>query len=532
MTTVIPKPLSFIQKTGDFVINSNVSVGGEFPWAQSKFIAIALSAGIKLEQKSKGEISFVCDKNFDNEEYSLCVDSNGIKITASTEAGAFYAVQTIRQLADFDIIKNASETKVIACDIKDKPRFVHRSFMLDEGRHFFGKAVVKEILDIMAILKMNIFHWHLTEDQGWRIESKIYPLLTSKGSIRNSTQLNMIGYHVGKEKRENLPYGEGLFYTQEDVKEIVEYAKQLNIDIVPEIDMPGHFVSAISCYPHISCEGKNIDVSNRWGVMDTIGCVGGEEFMPFIKNILDEIIALFPSEYIHIGGDEVPKSKWKVCPKCQAKIKELGLKNENELQGWFNNQVADYVKSHGKKIIGWNEILEASVLSDETVVQWWVGGAKSRGVLDWLNRGNKVIISPAPYLYMDHLYSMKDLKKSYSIDMAKMKLPANLEKYVLGIEAPMWTEYVRNKGKLDFNMYPRIISLAEVNWTSKENRCFADFENRLANFNAILDVKNIEYAPRKYYLCRGFSGILRRMKAKSQWASDGDTEYKDWKNNK
>lgn len=523
MGAIIPKPFNFIQHKGSFAITSKTSVGGDFNRAISKLIEAFGRVGIKLNKNNNAQIVFVQNNVLAAEEYHLTVTGSGIKVAASTEAGAFYAVQTIKQLADTEVAVKSARLSVGCCEIKDKPRFAYRSFMLDECRHFFGKEVVKETLEMMALLKLNIFHWHLTEDQGWRIEIKKYPLLTQKGAIRKSTQL--VPSNTSDELK---PYGEGLYYTQEDIKEIVQYAKGLNINIVPEIDMPGHMVAAISCYPHLSCEGKPVEVAHKWGVMDVIGCVGGDNFLPFVKDVLDEVFALFPYEYIHIGGDEVPKTKWEKCPLCQAKIKEHNLGSENELQGWFNNQIADYAKSKNKKIIGWNEILEASVLSNDTVVQWWHGDLKKKGVLGWLQKGNKVILSPLNYLYADHLYSMKDLKKSYSVDLDTHDIPLELEQNILGIEIPLWTEFVRDIGKMHFNAYPRMVALAEINWTPKSNKDFADFEDRLAQFSKIMEAKGIGYAPRKYYLASGFKGWLRRTKAGADWRADANTEYKSY----
>ena len=534
MISIIPKPLKCKEKNGHFIITNGTTIGGAFSHAIDKLVGYVEKAGVSLKKDNENSnISFVLDEKLSVEEYALNVTEDGIIILASSENGAFYASQTLRQILLLDTLSDVSEISVPCVDIIDKPRFSYRSFMLDVARHFYDKDVIKQYLDMMALHKLNTFHWHLTEDQGWRIEIKKYPLLTEKGAIRSNTQLKLLGYNKNKEEHDNVPYGEGLYFTQDDVREIVEYAKDLHINVVPEIDMPGHLVAAISCYPELSCEGKPIDVCNRWGVMKDIGCVGGDKLLPFIKDILDEVCELFPYEYFHIGGDEVPKDKWKKCPKCQAKIKELGLKNENELQGWFNNEVLEYLKTKGKKLIGWNEILEAgNVLSNETIVQWWIGNAKGRGVYDWMKKGNKIVMSPCNYIYCDHFYSMKDLKKTYSIDLDTMGLDASLEHNVLGIEAPMWTEYVRDVNKLQFNTYPRLQALAEINWTSKANKDFSDFEVRLASLNCILDKYDINYATKDAYLCDGFKGFIRKLKAGKEWLCDSYTEFEKYSRKK
>lgn len=528
MRSIIPKPLITEEKNGQFVFENNIAICGDFEKSQTKLASLLAKCGIATTQKGVGKIVFQKDEKLGNEEYSLDIAADKIVIVASAEVGAFYAVQSLRQLAEMDIAEVGDKIAAPCCTINDKPRFVRRCFMLDVCRNFFDKDTVKEFLEMMALSKMNLFHWHLTEDQGWRIEIKKYPLLTSKGAIRKSTALNNINASLNGWACINEPYGEGKFYTQEDIREVVAYAKELHIDIIPEIDMPGHMVAAIACYPELSCEQKEVEVSARWGVMDTIGCVGGDKFIPFVKDVIDEICQLFPYEYFHLGGDEVPKTKWKSCPKCQAKMKELGIKDENELQGWFNNQILEYVATKNKKIVCWSESLEASKLSDDAVVQWWTGSAKGSGVAKWLEKGNKTVISPCPYVYFDHFYSMKDLKKTYSLDLDTVGLNPKFEKNVLGFEAPQWTEYVRDIGKLHFNTYPRLQAIAEIGWTSKQNKNFDDFEVRLKDFCKILDKYKIGYAPRKFYLCRGISNWGRTINSGKNWIFNPCSEYESW----
>ncbi len=522
MISIIPKPLKVNEKKGVFKYTFMTTIGGDFPLTKMQLVQAFSKSGVEGSVISaKGDINFVKDESLDKEGYILIVDNDSITIKASDEAGAFYSLQTLRQLSLVDTIHNAEEIDIPCCEIQDKPRFKRRAFMLDVARHFYGVDVVKQCLDMMALNKLNVFHWHLTDDQGWRIEIKKYPLLTEQGSKRKGTQL-------AGNKMEDKEYGDGLYFTQEQIKEVVEYAKKLHIEVLPEIDMPGHLVAAINCYPELSCEGKQIDVSTHWGILDDIGCVGGDKLMPFVKDIIDEIVELFPYPYLHIGGDEVPKKKWKVCPKCQAKIKELSLKSEEDLQGWFNNQILQYLKTKGRSMIGWNEILRATELSDETIIQWWIHSAKMSGVDKWLAKGNKVILTPEPYLYMDHCYDMKDLKKYYSVDLDTMGLNMSFESQVLGIEAPLWTEYIRELGKLQFNIYPRMQALGEINWTAKENKNFADFETRLPVQMKIMDTLNIKYANRDAYLVRGFKNWGRASKAWLNWSKNQNHEYEKY----
>ncbi len=526
MISIIPKPFSLVEGKYCYICNADTTISGEFKYAQQTFKNLLEKVGVKLAEKTAdANIDFIRDDSMELEQYSLCVCEGGITIHASSEQGAFYAVQSIRQASLLDACSDVEMIKIPEMTIEDKPRFSHRGFMMDEARHFFGKTIIKQFLDMMALNKLNVFHWHLSDDQGWRIEIKKYPKLAIHGSKRSSTQLNMVGYNHHKEKHDNATYGEGLFYTQDDIREIVAYATSLHIDVIPEIDMPGHLVAAISCYPELSCEGKDIDVSKRWGVLSDIGCAGGNTLLPFVKDVIDEICEIFPSNYFHIGGDEVPKTKWKKCPKCQAKIKELGVKNENELQGWFNNQVLDYLKTKGKSMIGWNEILEASELSSDVIVQWWTGSANCSGVSNWLSKGNKIVLSPCTFLYMDHFYASKDLKKTYSLDLNTLELDEKFENSVLGIEAPQWTEYIRSVEKLQFNCYPRMQALAEINWTAKDKKNFDDFEYRLTAQNSIMDAMDINYATRDAYLKQGFNGYMRKVKAAHQWATDPNTEF-------
>ncbi len=501
MYSIIPIPENIKAKEGCFVVEKSS----------------------QLEQL----VTYVQDTTIAPEGYCLEVSESCITVKHSNEAGAFYALQTLLQLSKAHT--NDSNLSIPACKIIDKPRFSHRGFMLDEARHFWGKAKVKQTLDMMAYLKMNIFHWHLTEDQGWRIEIKKYPLLTQKGNIRNSTQLNLVGYNSGKEKRDNVPYGKDCFYTQDDIKEIVAYAKDRHIEVIPEIDMPGHLVAAIACYPYLSCEQKPIDVCNRWGVMDTIGCVGRDDIFKFVYDIIDELVELFPSKYFHIGGDEVPKTKWKSCPNCQKRIKELGLKDENQLQGYFNNQVQNYLQSKGKHMIGWNEILEASTLTDNAIVQWWTGNANRNGVTKWLEKGNNIIMSNVAYVYADHFYAMKDLKKLYSLDLKTVGLDEKYENKVFGFEMPLWTEYIRDTEKFDFNTYPRMQALAEIAWAKKSNRDFANFEARLSYHNEIMQKMGINYAPKTSYTYDGIGGFFKRLNTTKHWITDSYFELNNKK---
>ena len=497
MINIIPKPLQLKKKQGSFLLDKDVVISGKFPKTQ-EYLNDLLDEYLEFRLNSDrlGNIKFVLNKEFKEEEYELNITPSQIKITASSEVGAFYAIQSLRQVALLDTLKGEASVKIPALFIHDEPRFAYRGFMLDCSRHFSSVAMIKRQLDMMALLKLNRFHWHFTDDQGWRIEIKKYPKLAEVGSIREKVALNLVGYYEGLEPYDNHEYGRGKYYTQEDAKEIVEYANKLHITVVPEIEMPGHLVAAIASYPEISCKGEATKVWSRYGVSKTIGCCGGEELYKFIYDIIDELVEVFPGPYFHIGGDEVPKDAWKLCPKCQAKIKELGLKCENDLQGYFNNQVLAYLNKKGKTMVAWNEAIEASNLDGNTLIQYWIGDLRENGVLDWLDKGNNIVISSHDHLYMNHLYCQKDLPTFYSVDLDLLGIDEKYENQIKGIEAPVWTEYIRNRRKMEFNLYPRLMAISEINWTKKDLKDYNDFEKRVINFGPMLDAHDIIYPPK------------------------------------
>ena len=463
---IIPMPLEEKELSGKIFLSKNTIVSGD----AVNTIAMVNAYIKSLPGSDANTLSILLDASMKTEQYSITCDGSDIIIHAGDEAGAFYAFQTLVQVF-------AGKVRASAVAIKDEPKYSHRGFMLDSARHFWSVDKVKQFLDVMANIKMNRFHWHLTDDQGWRIEIKKYPLLATKGSVRSSTPLTLKGYNMKTEPRDNKPYGEGCYYTQDELRDVVAYAKARHIEIIPEVDMPGHMVAAIACYPELSCTGEPTEVSNRWGVMDNILCCGKQEVFDFATDIIDEVLDIFPFKYFHIGGDEVPKDRWKKCPLCQKKIKELGLKDENALQGYFNNYIANYLKSKGRSLIGWNEILDgASEFDKDVIPQWWVHRKGDKNEREWLAGGGKVMLSMCDYIYMDHSYSMRPLKKTYSFSASKLAVS---DDQVVGMEIPQWTEYIRDEYKLDMMTFPRLLTFAEVCWTSENRKDYKDFENRL-----------------------------------------------------
>lgn len=513
---IIPKPLKASAMGGTVFFSSGTKISGDFPLT-AEYAAKVLSAKPEAPENT---ITFTKDDSIAKEGYAVsCTDGN-VSVKASDESGAFYGFMTLCQLA-------GKENYFEAVSVEDAPKYGHRGFMLDSARHFWTVDKVKQILDVMASLKMNIFHWHLTDDQGWRVEIKKYPLLTEKGCIRDSTPVSLKGYARKKEERDYTEYGRGLFYTQDDVREIVAYAAERHINVIPEIDMPGHLVAAIACYPELSCTGEEAQVSNRWGIMDNIGCCGKENVYNFAKDVIDELCELFPYPYFHIGGDEVPKKRWKKCPACQAKIKELGLKDEDALQGYFNNVICEYLKSKGRTTVGWNEILDASEGLDKNIIpQWWIKRKPGENLeLKWLKNGGKMIISLVDYVYMDHAFAIRPLKKTYSFSAATLGITDDTN--VIGMEAPQWTEYVRNEKKFDLNTYVRLIAIAEAAWTAENLKNYDDFENRMENMRGYFESMGARLAPPEIYHGKTVSPIFGRVaNGWKMWRKDPNFELK------
>ncbi|MBE6784274.1 MAG: hypothetical protein E7536_09740 [Ruminococcaceae bacterium] len=420
------------------------------------------------------EISFERqENNFEKDEYEIEIKKGKITVNFSEKQGKFYAKKTLEQL------KNSGE-KIPDCIIKDKPQFSHRGFMLDPCRHFLTVDEIKKVIDAAAYLKMNVFHFHLSDDQGFRIESKKFPLLNEVGSHRKNSLFG--GTNEGK------PHSG--FFTQEEIRDIVSYCEERYIDVIPEIDLPGHTMAIIASYPELSCEKKQIDVCMKHGIFDDILCAGNEKVYEFIFELLDEIIPLFPSEYFHIGGDEVPKTKWKNCEDCRKKIKEENLENFHQLQGYFMNRIAEYLRTKNKTPIMWNDTLKSGKINPEaTVIQHWLHNKKI--MENFIKDGGKYIESDFFHFYSDYPYHMTPLKKVYSFSAEKTK---NL----LGVETPAWSEYIRDFNKLSFMLFPRICAVAEIGWTKNENKSYNRFYENLKNLYPYFKSKGINPADLEY----------------------------------
>lgn len=433
-----------------------------------------LKLAVKAGATGDNRITLAIDPAIGNAEgYRLEVDRSGMKLTGGSAAGVFYGVQTIRKS-----VPHVTAEPVVfpAVEISDYPRFAYRGAHLDPCRHFFPFDSVKKYIDILALHNMNKFHFHLTEDQGWRFESKKYPLLTKIGSIRDSTQL-----YAGKESKSNTydprPYGG--FYTQKQLRELVKYAAASHIDIIPEVDLPGHMQAALASYPELGCTGGPYRVWSRCGVSEDVLCAGNEKVFTFIDDILDEIMDVFPSEYIHVGGDECPKVRWEKCPKCQAKIKELGYQSdengtkEQKLQSHVTHHVDDFITSHGRKMIGWDEILEGGVSPNAVIMSWrGVDGALKATPL-----GHDVIMTPNNFCYFDYRQSdnpdephpvgmLLTFEKVYSLDPQLPELTEEQKKHILGVQANVWTEWIVDLPDVQYMALPRFAALAENQWST------------------------------------------------------------------
>jgi len=499
---ITPEPAMTKINQGEFLLTNQTTIINESKTENSKkYLADYLLKFYKINlltsnvKTKKGNIiEFQFDEtDGNNNQYQLIVTDNKIKIKGNAE-GIFNGVQTLIQLIPI----NQKELRIQALEINDAPRFSYRGMHLDVGRHFFSVDFVKKYIDFLALHKFNTLHWHLTEDQGWRIEIKKYPLLTQTGSCRNQT---LIG-----------PYGTGQYdgkkycgyYTQEQIKDIVKYAAARYINIIPEIEMPGHSMAALTSYPFLGCTKGPYKVMETWGVSDDVLCAGNDSSFNFLENVLDEVMQLFPSKFIHIGGDECPKERWRDCALCQKRMKENNLKNEHELQSYFISRIEKYLNSKGRNIIGWDEILEGGLAPNATVMSWrgeegGIAAAKSK---------HNAIMTPGTPVYFDHAQSKNEdsltnggynsLKMVYDFEPIPKELNNEEAKYILGAQANMWTEYMDNEKKVEYMLFPRMTALSEVLWSQQSNKNWQHFENKIPGIFERYDFWKVNFS-RAYY---------------------------------
>lgn len=460
---------------------------------------------VEEEKREKNIVFFDLDTSIADEGYSLDIDPSKIIIKASSAAGFYYAVQSLKQLLPIAVYgdkksDSVEEWEVPCAHIDDAPRFSYRGMHLDVARHFFSVDEVKRYIDLLAMHKLNVFHWHLTDDQGWRIEIKKYPKLTEIGSIRKHTMVEK-----NFDQYDNTPYGG--YYTQDQIRDIVNYAKERFITIIPEVDLPGHMVAALASYPSLGCTGGPYEVQGVWGVHPDVLCAGKEETYEFVTDVLSEVIELFPSRYIHIGGDECPKDRWKKCPLCQARIRKLGLKTDKEhtaeerLQSYFMTRVEKFLNENNRQIIGWDEILEGGAAPNATVMSW----RGTDGGVQAAKLRHNVVMTPNTYLYFDY-YQSEDtqteplaigsyvpLERVYDFEPVPDTLDNDSKKYILGAQANLWTEYISDFKQVEYMLLPRLDALSEVQWTQPENKNWVNFLDRLQHNIQVYDLKGYNY---------------------------------------
>lgn len=475
---------TIVYPKGDELLKRNAEFLSEYI-GQATGKALAIRTYTK-EKRANNTIILALDSTVKNKEgYILTTTLKGIRISGQTANGVFYGIQTLRKAIPATAQK--AEISLPAGEIKDEPRFSYRGMHLDVCRHFYPVEFVKRYIDLLALHNMNTFHWHLTEDQGWRIEIKKYPKLTEIGSIRNKTVIGK----AGSGKYDNTPYGG--FYTQEQAKELVKYAQERFITVIPEIDLPGHMLAALAAYPELGCTGGPYEVCPDWGIFDDVLCIGNDKTLPFLEDVLAEIIEIFPSKYIHIGGDEAPRTRWKECTKCQARIKNEGLKADKEhtaedrLQTFCMTHIEKFLNGKGRQIIGWEEILKGDVAPNATVMSW-------RGIQSGIKAaqmGHDVIMVPKDHCYFDY-YQAKDTKQEplaiggfvpvenvYNLNPVPAELTPEQQKHILGAQANLWSEYIPTTQQVEYMVLPRMAALSEALWTQPQSKDYESFLQRL-----------------------------------------------------
>ena len=504
-SVIIPTPSNSISASWNFILNKKTGIEyDERLKISANFLKEYIENGSKLKLRRNSKISFIVDETIVNPEgYSLEILPGTIKIKAKTDQGAFYAVQSLRQLLPPSFENGSFEGKYLEIKsiiITDAPQFLYRGMHLDVSRHMFSVGFIKKYIDVMAMLKMNTFHWHLTDDQGWRIEIKKYPRLQEISAFRDET---LVGHYSDLPHQfDGKKYGG--YYTQEEVKDIVAYAKQRFVTVIPEIEMPGHAQAAIAAYPELGCTSEQVEVAKKLGVFEEIYCPNQKTFA-FLEDVLEEVLELFPSEYIHIGGDEAPKTRWKNCSHCQALIKTEGLKDEHELQSYFITKMEKYLNSKGRQIIGWDEILEGGLAPNATVMSW----RGTSGAVEAAKSGHNVVMTPTSHCYFDYYQSVSEdeplaiggflpLEKVYGFNPIPEGLTKEESKYVLGAQGNIWTEYMPTEKQVEYMVYPRMLAMSEVVWSHTNRKNYKDFVLRLENFYRRLDALGINYANHLY----------------------------------
>lgn len=509
---LVPHPAELSQGPGRFVLSPSTTITAQKGLKETaehlaNLLTPALGAAVSITTTATdGSSAPIVLKvspslaNLGREAYELSVTEKGIHIRGASSAGVFYGIQTLRQLLPPEMYGetplHGMTVAVPEVSIRDYPRFAWRGLMLDPCRHFLPVESVKKFIDLMALHKLNTLHWHLTEDQGWRIEIKQYPRLTEVGSLRAESPLK-----GNRNEGDGTPYGP-FFYTQDEIREVLAYAAARSITVVPEIELPGHSRGALAAYPELGCTDGPYEVRTAWGVEKDIYCAGKEETFTFLENVLTEVLALFPSPFIHIGGDEAPKQRWKACPRCQARIQGEGLEDEHELQSYFIRRIETFLNEKGRRLIGWDEILEGGLAPNASVMSW----RGEQGGITAARSGHDVVMSPTSHCYFDYAQSKASgepeaiggflpLSKVYSYDPVPSVLTPEEGKHILGVQGNLWSEYLFEPSNVEYMAFPRACALAEVAWTPHAQMSYPDFQARLPQHLKRLDGLNVNYRP-------------------------------------
>ena len=505
---LFPQPQQLERAPGQFILDADTRIAADdikLGELLADYLRPATGFDLpvdQLDQQTVGDnsIQLLPAASGDDESYTLDVSPQRAIISAAAAAGFIRGMQTLRQLLPPQILGagpvNQAEWTIPALSITDAPAFGWRGLHLDVGRHLFPVEFIKKFIDLLCFYKFNTFHWHLTDDQGWRIEIKKYPKLTEIGGWRKETLIPKTW-----EQYDGQPYGG--FYTQEDIREVVAYAAERRITVVPEIELPGHSVAALTAYPELGCVGQDYQVRTNWGIAEDIFCAGKDKVFAFLEDVFTEVLALFPSKHIHIGGDEAPKSRWKACPDCQARIQTERLADENELQSWFVRHIEAWLNARGRQLVGWDEILEGGLAPNATVMSW----RGSQGGIDAANAGHDVVMTPNTYCYLDY-YQSEDvdseppaipailpLKQVYQFVVIPEQIAADKAHHILGGQGNIWTEFMPTSSHLEYMAFPRAIAIAEILWRHPDDRDIEAFETRLKKHLACLDAMGVNYRP-------------------------------------
>ena len=500
----LPQEVTLTQK-GAFVLTGATPIvypeGDEQLKNDAQFLSdyIADVTALRLtttSAKVKNAITLRLNKKVQSKEgYVITVDKKGVVIEGATAAGVFYGVQTLRKSIPVD--KSLTEVTLPGVVLKDAPRFGYRGVMLDCARHYFPVKFVKQFIDLIAMHNMNVFHWHLTDDQGWRIEVKKYPDLAKIGSVREKT---VLGHN--SDVFDDTPYGG--YYTQEEAREIVKYAADRFITVIPEIDMPGHMIAALAAYPDMGCTGGPYKVCQIWGVMPDVLCLGNEKTYQFCEDVLSEMMDIFPSEYIHLGGDETPNVRWKECPKCKALMAKENL-TPGKLQGYFTNRIEKFVNSKGRRIIGWDEILDGDINQSATIMSWRGTAPGARGA----KMGHDVIMSPSSHVYFDYYQTRQGesqweeplliggnlpIERTYSLEPVPEGADAETASHIIGVQGNLWTEYIAGPSLAEYQVLPRMGALSEVQWRPQGQKDFENYKVRQTRMLKLYDAYGLVYA--------------------------------------